>query len=93
MSLGYDVNKSTLDMKVAQAALLVRSAFEQVETITKWLANHPVDGNNVDPLTLDPFLYSADEAYAMRLYFTTFDGVRTTQANTFDVGRKMTGLE
>jgi hypothetical protein len=57
------------------------------------LANHPNNGTDPDPLTLDPFLYTADEAYAMRLYFTTFDGVRTAQSATFDVGRKMTGLE
>ncbi|QJD49744.1 hypothetical protein SEA_CLUBPENGUIN_20 [Streptomyces phage ClubPenguin] len=93
MTIGFDVNKNTLDMKAAQAVLAVRSAFEQVETITKWLANHPNDGTNPDPLTLEPFLYTADEAYAMRNYFETFDGVRTANAATFDAGRKMTGLE
>lgn len=93
MSLGFDVTKQALDAKVAQTALQLRSAFEKIETITKWLANHPNNGTDPDPLTLEPFNYSDDEAYAMRLYFTTFDGVRTTQASTFDVGRKMTGLE
>jgi hypothetical protein len=93
MSLGFDVTKQALDAKVAQAALLLRSAFEQIETVTMWLANHPNNGTDPDPLTLDPFLYTSDEAYAMRLYFTTFDGVRTAQSATFDVGRKMTGLE
>lgn len=93
MSLGFDVTKQALDAKVAQAALQLRSAFEKIETITKWLANHPNNGTDPDPLTLDPFLYSADEAYAMRLYFETFDSVRTANASTFDTGRKMTGLE
>lgn len=93
MSLGFDVTKPMLDAKVAQAALQLRSAFEHIETITMWLANHPNNGTDPDPLTLEPFSYSVDEAYAMRLYFTTFDGVRTTNQSTFDVGRKMTGLE
>jgi hypothetical protein len=93
MALGFDVTKQMLDMKVAQAALQLRSAFEHIETINVWLSNHPNDGTNPDPLTLEPFGYSSDEAYAMRLYFQTFDGVRTANQSTFDVGRKMTGLE
>lgn len=91
MTLGFDVNKGTLDMKAAQAALGLRSAFDQVETITKWLANHPNPGT--DPLTLEPFNYTADEAYAMRSFFETMDGVRIANAATFDTGRKLTGLE
>lgn len=93
MTLGFDVNKGTLDMKAAQAVLSLRSAFEQVETVTKWLANHPNDGTNPDPLTEDPFGYSADEAYALRSFFETFDGVRTANQAAFDIGRTMTGLE
>jgi hypothetical protein len=91
MSLGFDVTKQALDNAAARAVLSMRSAFDQVETISKWLANHPNSGP--DPLTQDPFNYSADEAYALRHYFETMDGVRTAQADTFDVGRKMTGLE
>jgi hypothetical protein len=90
MSLGFDVTKPILDQKAAQAVLAVREAFDQVETVTKWLANHPNPGT--DPLTQDPFNYTADEAYALRNYFETMDGVRTTQAATLDIGRKMTGL-
>lgn len=93
MTLGFDVTKQTLDMKAAQAALKMRAAFDEVETVTKWLSNHPNNGTDPDPLTLDPFLYSADEAYALRNYFETFDGVRTANQATFDVGRKLTGLE
>lgn len=91
MSLGYEVTKPVLDQKVAQAALVLRDAFERIETITKWLANHPKDGAN-EPLVIT-YEYTADEAYAMRLFFETFDAVRVANSSTFDVGRKMTGLE
>ena len=89
--LGFEVNKTTLDVKCAEAVLALRSAFEEIETIAKWLANHPNPGT--DPLTQEPFNYTADEAYAVRLYFETFDSVRVNNASTFDVGRQMTGLE
>lgn len=92
MSLGITVNKGVLDGKVAQAALLIRSAFEQVETIKTWLANQPNDGTN-DSLTQEPFNYDADEAYAMRSYFEQLDAFHTSNAALFDTGRKMTGLE
>lgn len=91
MSLGLYVDKGTLDMKSAQTVLQLRAAFDEVESIAKWLANHPNGGT--DPLTQEPYNYSADEAYALRSYFETFDAVRTTNATTFDTGRKMTGLE
>lgn len=89
--LGYEVSKGTLDMKAANTVLNLRSAFEQVENIAKWLVAHPSDGTN-DPL-VDSFGYSTDEAYALRFFFETFDAVRTDNAGVFDVGRKMTGLE
>lgn len=91
MSLGYEVNKQVLDAKLAQASLMVRHAFDQVESVAKWLINHPV-ANAVDPL-VEEFGYSVDEAYAVRIYFETLDGVRTANTSTFDTGRKMTGLE
>lgn len=92
MTLGFEVNKNTLDAKLANAALKLRSAFEQVENIAMWLSIHPVV-NSVDPLTEEPFDYTADEAYAVRLYFETFNTIRASNQSTFDVGRKMTGLE
>lgn len=94
MAIGFDVTKTTLDQRSAQTVLMVRSAFDQVETVAKWLANHPNPGpdNTNDPLVTD-FGYTTDEAYAMRNYFETFDSIRTNNAATFDTGRKMTGLE
>lgn len=92
MTLGFDVTKQMLDQKAAQAVIAVRAALERVEAIQSWLANHPVV-DNVDPLTAEPFSYSADEAYALRLYFGTVDGIRTSNQTISDVGRKMTGLE
>jgi hypothetical protein len=72
--------------------MAMRSALEKVEAVQAWLANHPVV-DNVDPLTAEPFGYTEDEAYAMRLYFGTVDSIRTSNANITDIGRKMTGLE
>lgn len=90
MSLGYKVDKNILDMKAAQAVLILRQAFDQVEIIAKWLTNHPNSGT--DPLVTE-FSYTADEAYALRVFFETFDGIRTANQTTFDIGRKMSGLE
>lgn len=92
MALGYEVNKGILDTKSAQAVLALRAAFEKVESIAEWLADHPKDGDT-EPLTAEPFNYSTDEAYALRLYFETFNTVRTDNTAAFDAGRKMTGLE
>jgi hypothetical protein len=91
MSLGYDVTKSVLDTKCADAVLRLRSAFDRIENIAKWLANNPSDGTT-DPLVSE-YGYSADEAYVIRVYFETFDNVRAANASTFDIGSKMTGLE
>lgn len=91
MTLGYDVNKGTLDMKAASAVIELRDAFEHVETVAKWLANHPKDGDT-EPLVID-FGYTADEAYVLRIFFETFESVRIANDNTFEIGRKITGLE
>lgn len=92
MTLGIEVTKQMLDAKVAQAVISVRSALEKVQAIQAWLVNQPVV-DNVDPLTQAPFDYTADEAYAIRLYFGSVDSIRTNNASISDVGRKMTGLE
>jgi hypothetical protein len=90
MALGYNVDKGTLDMKAASTVLQLRQAFDNVEAISAWLINHPNDGT--DPLISD-FGYTADEAYVLRSFFETMESVRTTNASTFETGRKMTGLE
>lgn len=90
--LGIEVNRNVLNTKVAQAIVGLREAFEEVETINKWLTNHsPIEGT--DPLTLGEYGFTDDEVYALRVYFETFDAVRIANASTFDTGRKMTGLE
>lgn len=91
MGLGLEVNKNVLDMKAAQAVLELRVAFDKIENIAKWLANHPSDATN-EPLVTN-FGYNADEAYALRLFFETFNTIRINNASMFDTGRKITGLE
>lgn len=88
--LGYEINKSILDGKSAEAVVGLRMAFAKIETINAWLDNNPSDNEN-DPLVTD-FQYTADEAYALRLYFQTFDQIRVSNQNIFDVGRKISGL-
>lgn len=92
MGLGLEVTKQSLDMSAAQAVLDLRRALDKHESIAAWLANHPViDGT--DPLTTDPFGYTADEAYAIRMYFEGVENIRVDNPNLISVGRKMTGLE
>lgn len=93
--LGYPVDKGILDMKVGKAVIELRAAFYDIQLIQSWLASNPVQNpgdSQVDPLTQQPFDYTADEAYAMRLYFSTFDAVRTDNDATFTIGAKMSGL-
>jgi hypothetical protein len=91
MSLGYDVNKGTLDMKAAQTVLMLRQSFGEVEAVAAWLANHPSNGS-VDPLVVE-FDYNADEAYILRSFFETMESVRVANEAAFEIGRKITGLE
>lgn len=91
--LGYVVNKGILDSACGEAVINLRNAFDEVEIIAKWLADHPIV-NSVDPLTNDPTFggYTADEAASMRSYFENMESVRTANQTTFDTGRKMSGL-
>lgn len=91
MGLGLAVDKSTLDMKAAQAVLELRSALNKHEAIATWLANHPVVEGE-DPL-LTEFGYNNDEAYALRMYFEGVDNIRVANPNLISTGRQMTGLE
>lgn len=91
MGLGLEVTKPALDMSAAQAVLELRRALDKHEAVAAWLANHPVvDG--VDPLIAE-FGYTADEAYALRMYFEGVEGIRIANPNLIATGRKMTGLE
>lgn len=91
MSAGYEVTKSDLDVKVAEAVLALRTAFDKVETVQAWLVNKP-EVNGVDPLTEAPFSYTVDEVYLIRLVFGDFDYMRLNAATALANGRKLTGL-
>ncbi len=92
MGLGLEVTKPVLDMTAATAVLDLRKALDKHEAIATWLANHPVV-EGVDPLTSDPYNYTTDEAYALRLYFEGVEAIRVANPTLISVGRKMTGLE
>ena len=89
--LGYPVDKNLIDMKAAEIGINLRNVFNQVEVFTGWLNNHPKI-NNVDPLVSE-YGYTEDEAYALRVYMESFDAVRANNAETFNIGRKITGLQ
>jgi hypothetical protein len=89
--LGYEVTKQVLDGRCAQTVIALREAFDSVNVINAWLANNP-DVDNVDPLTADPYNYTTDEAYVIRLFFQNLDAVGDANADNFATGRKMTGL-
>jgi hypothetical protein len=91
MALGYEVSKPVLDSKAAQALLQLREAFENVEAVSKFLANNPSDGQ-VEPL-VTVYGYTVDEAYSLRLVFETFETIRINSLPTFEIARKVTGLE
>lgn len=89
---GMEVNRNLLDMRAAEAVLLLRNALAKVESVAKWLANNPVvDG--VDPLTIGEFNYTADEAYLLRFVFETLESLRVSNENLSETSRKLTGLE
>lgn len=91
MGLGLEVTKQVLDMKAAQAVLELRSSLDKAEAIAEWLANHPVV-EGTDPLIAE-FGYTADEAYALRIFFESVDSIRNNNGTLLNIGRKMTGLE
>lgn len=90
MTVGYEVNKGILDMKVAQAAQELRHAFSMAESIAAWLANNPNSGT--DPL-ISKFGYTEDEAYLIRAYFEGVETIRINNQSLAAMGRKLTGLE
>lgn len=89
--LGNSVDSYTINNKAADAVTTLRDGFRKVETLSKWLANHPVVDEH-DPL-VETFGFAADEAYFIRTLFTSLDEIRLDNAATFELGRKMTGLE
>lgn len=89
--LGYYVDVSTINQAAAQCALSMRNAFQAVDMMNGWLADHPVV-SGTDPLVAT-FGYSVDEAYAIRLYFQSMGTLRSQNQSIFDIGRKFTGLQ
>lgn len=88
---GIGVNRTSIDARTSEAIITLRSAFEKIQNVTKFLSNIPVVGG-VDPL-VDVYGYTTDEAYAIRVAFEGFDAGRIGLAYSFDVGSKLTGLE
>jgi hypothetical protein len=92
VSLGYTVDKGTLDAKAAQAALELRAAFEKSNIIANYLALFPFTAPAPDPIIAN-LGYTADEAAALRTVFSGFDSAYTTLAFNFATARQITGLE
>lgn len=89
--IGNEVQSYTINQKAAFAAVDIRNAFLKVEVIYEWLALHPkVDGQE-DPLTSLGF--TEDEISLLRQYFGEMNNIRLENKATFDLGRRLTGLE
>lgn len=88
---GIIVNRNVLDQKLGEVAGDIRSAFDKVEAIQLWLADHSGSGAS-DPLVTE-FSYTEDEAYLIRLLFGDLNNLRTSNANTLALTHKLTGLD
>lgn len=92
---GLQVSRALLDMKAAEAVLAIRDAMSKINTIVKFLDFVPNTADTPDPLTLEPFNYTADEAYLIRVVFQEF-GTLSISADlnaNLDQARRLTGLE
>lgn len=106
---GREVSRQELDAKLADTVLSIREAAKKVNIITGFLAQHPVDTEGIDPLTvttslvdpMDPtsapgkYGYTEAEAALIRQVFTALNDVTksTTLAATLVMGSQLTGLE
>lgn len=98
MSLGYPVNKSTLDNQAGTAALSLRTALNQCAIVNQWLVNIPVvvtDGVSTDPLVTDEedFGYDTDEAAVLRGFFSGLVALVAANESLISQGSEMTGLQ
>lgn len=98
MSVGYPVDKGTLDMTAANAAVQLRNAFGPINIVNQFLLNNPVvDG--VDPLLTSTAMgypdsgYSTGDLTTLRTYFSTFAALYTANMETFELGSELTGLQ
>ncbi len=92
MAFGTEVYKGAADMRMAEAMLNVRQAFDKIHNVRGFLENHPVV-EGVDPLTTEPFNYTADEAAFIRTTFEAFDDLAADNAELFALTRRFTGLD
>jgi hypothetical protein len=98
MSLGYPVNKSTLDNQAATAALNLRTALNQCAIVNQWLLNIPVvvGGDTPgDPLVTDTddFGYITAEADTLREFFAGWVAIVAANEALMAQGSEMTGLQ
>lgn len=90
MTVGYDVSKGQLDIRVGEAAVDLRRALDKVERIKLYLDDHPGYDATSDLVGLG---YTEDEAYLLQDVFMKLDTIRTTHADALATARKLTGLE
>lgn len=92
---GLEVHRGLLDLKAAEAVLAIRDAMKKIDAIVKFLGFIPNVADTPDPLTLEPFNYTGDEAYLIRVVFQEF-GTLSASVDlnaTLDSARQLTGLE
>ena len=89
---GIEVTRQTIDMKIGQSLMTLRSGLDQCDSVAIWLSNTPAPTPEEDPLVVT-FGYTEDEAYLIRLVFQEISTLRTAAAVLNSNARKLTGLE
>jgi hypothetical protein len=83
-----------MDLRLGEAALAIRDAFDKVDNIYNFCQNNP---SGADPETTDPLIvefgYTADEAYLVRVTFETLKSLKTNNDGLVTNLSKMTGLD
>lgn len=87
---GIEVTRAVMDVRLGEAGLSVRGAFDKVEHIFDFLQNNP--NGATDPL-VDTYGYTTDEAYLIRVTFENLMALKNNNSSVFANLSKLTGLE
>lgn len=90
MTVGFVVDKGSLDSRVGEAARNLAVTLASIRKIKLWLDDNPGYDATSDLVALG---YTEDEAYLLHTVFTQLDEIRTTHADALALARKLTGLE
>lgn len=83
MNAGIQVTPAGFQALIGAVALNLKQNFDRAVSVKTWLdANPPAGSPVVDPLTVAPFSYSADQAAMIRAAFADLAYMKTTAFDT-----------